>query len=209
MPSRHVQQGRKDSNPLCAGWSRTALPGARPCQSVAQVGIEPTASRVLSSSGLPVAYRASLHFQDTLLFSKVRGFFSLFLSVVLRTTEGRWALGPRWCCFRIAPHFHIPRGSGSVTRIFRSGSGGRRTHMAAFAASRFSKPGGLATIARFPEQSGWPDLNRRFPVPQTGGLNQTFPHPEKRRPCKSQKRRSTTGFEPVLTAEEAVVLPLH
>ena len=30
--SEHEQQGRKESNPLRAGWSRIALPGARPCQ---------------------------------------------------------------------------------------------------------------------------------------------------------------------------------
>jgi hypothetical protein len=29
----HEQQGRKESNPLRAGWSRIALPGARPCRS--------------------------------------------------------------------------------------------------------------------------------------------------------------------------------
>ncbi len=37
----HTEQGRKDLNPLRAGWSRTALPGARPCRSAAPAGLEP------------------------------------------------------------------------------------------------------------------------------------------------------------------------
>src|SRR5262249_14450651 len=44
-----TQQGRKESNPLRAGWSRTALPGARPCQKAAQAGLEPAAVSLTAS----------------------------------------------------------------------------------------------------------------------------------------------------------------
>ena len=40
---QHQQQGWKESNPLRAGWSRTALPGAHPCSSrpAGAQGVEP------------------------------------------------------------------------------------------------------------------------------------------------------------------------
>lgn len=41
-------------------------------------------------------------------------------------------------------------------------------------------------------QSGWPDLNRRFPAPEAGGLGQAFPHPEVDR--QSAQRESNPHF---------------
>jgi hypothetical protein len=48
-PARFFQQGRKDLNPLHAGWSRIALPGARPCFSAAPAGFEPAPVWVTTS----------------------------------------------------------------------------------------------------------------------------------------------------------------
>jgi hypothetical protein len=53
---RTREQGRKESNPLRAGWSRTALPGARPCRSAAPAGLEP-APLPLTAGGTTVVLR--------------------------------------------------------------------------------------------------------------------------------------------------------
>ena len=53
-------------------------------------------------------------------------------------------------------------------------------------------------------QSGWPDLNRRFPAPEAGGLGQAFPHPE-----SSLTDKCPAGVEPARPPWQGGRLPLH
>ena len=127
---------------------RAGPPGHR---SVAQGGVEPPASQVLSLGGLPVAYRA----KSSAALSK---------SYDRRPASvGRVPGGSRTRLSGLEDR----RLGRSATGTSFSGRRGSRT-LKARRSSGF-RPGAVASRLALPLQSGWLDLNQRGPAPEAGG----------------------------------------
>ena len=168
---------------------------------MAQEGFEPSASLVLSESGLPVAYRAKsssggwnrtsgLHVQSVVSLPTAT-------TPELAIREGGFEPPPPDSKSGRLPVSRFPRAPcGSRTRISGLGSpclAARPRTLSSIHDHRIRAPAGgveppiVALTGRRPTvgphrcwkvKSGWPDLNRRSPAPKAGGLNQAFLHPE-------------------------------
>ena len=154
VPTRHVWSvpwmGFEPMLSTVRAWRplRAGPPGQ---PSVAQGGVEPPASQVLSLGGLPVAYRASRPppCQRALVrrprwASRVPGGSRTRLSGLGSRRLGRSATGTS---------FSGRRGSRTLKARRSSGFG----------------PGAVASRLALPLQSGWLDLNQRGPAPGAGG----------------------------------------
>ena len=148
VPSRHVfsvpWMGFEPMLSTVRAWRplRAGPPGH---SSVAQGGVEPPASQVLSLGGLPVAYRATI----------VR-------RVVKERQSARRESNPPVLLGRQTPG---PLGHGHFTSVEGEGVEPSRAWGLAPCSTRVPSPVGLP----FRAQSGWLDLNQRGPASKAGG----------------------------------------
>ena len=144
--TRDLLRDRQASTPGCS---------TRACSfTVAQVGVEPTASLVLSQGGLPVAYRAAV----------VPGWSRTIVSWMWAKRRCRWTTGPclfKWSHRESHPDLQramLASSCWTMTPIFSSGSRGARTHKRHVCRRLLSK--------QVPQPFGWlpyRSLRRRKP----------------------------------------------